>query len=97
MILQPSVERRQLEDLWREKVEEARRRYIAALELCRKLLEGMPDGTPPDPNGATARARQVQAETLAEYTRVLRVFTELTVHGQTPGGPSDAGSDYRRR
>jgi CheY-like chemotaxis protein len=84
MLPDPVAARQELEDLWRTKVEDARGRYAAATEEYRKLLDGTPEGVPPNPDSPVARARQAQSEALAEYSRVLRVFTELTVHGRRP-------------
>ena len=76
--------RQELEDFWRRKVEEARARYQTATEEYRKLLDGMPEGLAPTPDSPLALARQAQSEALAEYSNMLRVFTELTVHGTRP-------------
>jgi CheY-like chemotaxis protein len=84
MTPKPAAFRHELENLWRAKVEEAQRRYSAATEEYRKLLDGTPEGLPPNPDSPMARARQAQSEALAEYSRVLRVFTGLTVHGIWP-------------
>jgi CheY-like chemotaxis protein len=84
MVSEPAGGRQELEDLWRAKVEEARGRYNAATEQYRKLLDRTPDEAPPNPDCLVARARQAQSEALAEYSCVLRVFTELTVHGRPP-------------
>jgi hypothetical protein len=40
-----------------------------------------------------ARARQAESEALAEYSRILRAFTDLTVNGKVPEEWSVAGSD----
>lgn len=77
-------ERPQLEDLWRSKVEQAQLRYKAATEEYRKLLGETPRGVPPAPDSPLALARQVESDALAEFTRVLRVFSQLTIHGKRP-------------
>ena len=84
MTPEPTPGRQQLEDLWRSKVEQAQLRYKAATELYRRLLGETPAGTPPAPGSPLACARQAESEALAEYTRTLRVFTELTIHGNRP-------------
>jgi CheY-like chemotaxis protein len=84
MVPEPAAGRQELEDLWRAKLEEAQGRYNAATEEYRRLLAGKPDGVPANPDSPVARARQAQSVALAEYSRVLRVFTELTVHGRRP-------------
>lgn len=48
------------------------------------ILQGLPGGMPADWEDAAARAREEGSEALAEYTRVLGVFTALTIHGKMP-------------
>jgi CheY-like chemotaxis protein len=79
-----SDRRRELEDLWRSKLEGSRRCYDGATEEYRKLLQEAPEGVAPVPGSPLARARQKQSEALAEYARVLGVFTDLAVHGRQP-------------
>jgi len=82
-----STERRAIEESWRIKLEEASERYNAARSLYRQLLIEAPEGLTPSTDGPVAMARRTEAEALAEYTRVLKVFTELTVHGTMPQQP----------
>jgi CheY-like chemotaxis protein len=84
MLPKPMADRQELENIWRERVEQSGRRYKAATTDCRRLLGQAPDGLTPNPDSPLARARQVESEALAEYARVLRVFTQLTVHGILP-------------
>jgi CheY-like chemotaxis protein len=79
-----SSRRRELEDLRRSKLEEARLRYKAATEEYRKLLKETPEGVAPSLDSPLAHARQRETETLAEYARVLQIFTGLAVHGGQP-------------
>ena len=81
------------EDSWRLRVEETQFRYREATDQYRKLLQEQPDGTPHDPNSALALARRAESEALAEYTRVLRIFTELAVNGKMPEERSVAVSN----
>src|SRR5579884_4470911 len=81
---EPAPSRQQLEDFWRMAVEGAREHYTAATREYQKLLARAPEGAPLSPESPVALARQAQSEALAEYSRVLRVFTELTVHGRRP-------------
>jgi hypothetical protein len=90
---EPSATRQMLEDSWRLRLEEARVRYRKATDQYRKVLQDQPDGRLHNPNGALALARQAESEALAEYTRVLRAFTGLTVNGKIPEGRSVAGSN----
>jgi CheY-like chemotaxis protein len=83
-ISEPFATRQMLEESWRLRLEETQVYYREATDQYRKLLQAQPDGTPYDRNGALALARQAQSKALAEYTRVLRVFTELTVKGKIP-------------
>jgi CheY-like chemotaxis protein len=84
MTPQPAPDRQQLEDLWRSKLEQAQRRYRAAADEYRKLLGQTAREAPPAPDSPLVPASQAKSEALAEYTRVLRIFTELTIHGKRP-------------
>jgi hypothetical protein len=57
------------EEIWRQKVADAQRRYH---EAVRELAEAQPGAA-----GRKAAARQ-------EYLRVLRIFTDLIVRGIQP-------------
>jgi CheY-like chemotaxis protein len=98
MISPLAAVRRELEDLWRVKLETAMSEYQCVASAYKSLLEQQGDGTPrsTDATDALMRARQAQSEALAEYTRVLRTFTDLTIHGKMPEDESAAGS-YRGR
>lgn len=76
--------RQELEESWRSKLEETHHRYRTATEAYRHVLQTLPEGLPPRPDGAVGRARQAESEALAEYARVLRIFTDLTIHGKMP-------------
>jgi CheY-like chemotaxis protein len=86
MSLFPSDARRQLEDKWRSKLEEASIRHEAATaewEVIRTAesgvgLDGLADCDKRE------RTRQLASEAAAEYARVLRIFTDLTLHGKPP-------------
>ena len=47
-------------------------------------MQGLPDGQPPKEKDAVALARDAESLALAEYTRVLHIFTELTAQGKMP-------------
>jgi hypothetical protein len=47
-----------------------------------------------DPTIAIVQARNLESKALAEYMRVLRIFTDLTVHNKLP--PEDAGETGNR-
>lgn len=80
----PSVARGDLEDVWRVKFEVARARYETAKARCIKLLGAKLDGLIAQPEDELALARRQESEALAEYARILKLFTELTVHGRLP-------------
>jgi hypothetical protein len=82
-----------LEDSWRQRLQEARARYSEATGRYRKLLRQQPDGVPPELDANIAAARQAESKALAEYARVLRIFTELTVSGNIPKNESAGESD----
>jgi hypothetical protein len=91
--------RRHLEDYWRKKVQRAQKDYQAATADYRMLLATQPAG--PTGVGVTdsylTRARRAESEALAEYTRVLRIFSELTLHGRMPPEESERIGFYRCR
>jgi len=64
-----------MEESWRLrlKLEETLRRYLTAAQHRKALQERGPAA-----DDALARARQAESQTLDEYNRVLRVFTDLT-------------------
>ena len=80
--------RQDLEDSWRLRLEDAREQYERASVRYRRLLEGRPEGVIPPQDGPLMLARHAESEALMEYTRILKIFTELTVHGQIPQGQS---------
>jgi hypothetical protein len=73
-----------VEDSWRQRLEKAQGCYRQATAQYRELLREYSQVTPDEPDGALALARREESEALAEYIRVLRLFTELTVKGQMP-------------
>lgn len=89
--------RQQLEESWRLKLEDASSRYRAANAEYRTMLEQQGDGATrgPDATDALARARQAETQALAEYTQVLRKFTDLTIHGKAPEEQPATGSNGR--
>ena len=80
----PSLARRDLEDAWRVRSERAHERYERASAQYRKLLKEKPDGLIPRQDDPLALARHAESEALAEYKRILGLFTELMVHGRIP-------------
>ena len=88
-----SITRQELEDLWRLRLEETQVRYREATEQFRKLLRAQPDERPLNPDAALALARHAKSQALADYMRVLQIFTALTVNGKMPEARSVAGSN----
>jgi len=85
--------RHELEEAWRRRLEQTLHQYRGATTEYRKLLQEEPDGRPPSPDSALARARQAESEALMEYSRVLRIFTDLTIHGKSPEETPSASSE----
>ena len=79
----PTLECRDIES-WRLKVEEVHEQYKFATALYRRLLEEKPESLTPREEDSLALARHMEAEALAEYTRALKIYIELTVHGRKP-------------
>jgi CheY-like chemotaxis protein len=79
-----SLMRQELEESWRARVEAAHTQYQAASKQYRELMQGRPDGLPPNKDDAVALAREAESYALAEYTRVLHIFSELTAQGKMP-------------
>jgi hypothetical protein len=77
--------KQELENIWRERVREARL-------LCEKASADF-RGTwgahfeqelEADPTFAIQHARKVESKALAEYVRTLRIFTDLILHNKMP-------------
>ena len=96
MVQRNPGDRRELEEIWRSRLEAARRRYGDAMEMCSELLGRAPDGVPSGPTSIWARAQEAKREALAEYSRMLQVFTDLAVHGKLPEEHAANESDRRR-
>ena len=78
------LRRRELEDTWRNRVEESHRRYQEASTGYRTLLADERDGQTPRPDSPLAHARQAESDALREYACALRVLTDLSVHRKLP-------------
>jgi hypothetical protein len=73
------IARQELEEYWRQKVQEAWERYQIATAWYKELQKAKHEGRVHTKDDPLTLARQAQSETLAEYARVLKSFTELTV------------------
>ena len=82
----PPATRRDLEEFWRLELEQAIRRYKTTTAEYKEILEGCGDRAAEGSDGASAlrRAREAQTQALADFTRMLRLFTDLTVHDRWP-------------
>src|SRR5215831_16527523 len=84
----PQTYRQALEKLCRTRLDEVKLRVELARNFLREIHEDTKNGTLPRPDGEFAYRRAVRAENLAlaEYTRILRIFHNLTVNGKVPDG-----------
>lgn len=78
------LNRRELERYWKERWLQAKLELEAArahVQSVKSTLSG-----PYGADGAYAYARAIQGETTAliEYSRTLRIYTDLVVHGKVP-------------
>jgi CheY-like chemotaxis protein len=87
MVRELGYTRRELEETWRSRVDEARRRYSAANGEYRRLLGGSTHGVPPEPDSALAHAREAESDALADLTRTVQDRGELTVRSKLPEQP----------
>lgn len=78
--------RRDLEELWRERLKDAKLRLEFAYNYVKEVQKDLEAGGVPAPDGNFAFARAIKAENfaLAEYNRVLRIFGDLLVQGKIP-------------
>jgi hypothetical protein len=82
----PAASRRDLEALWKERTRDARRLYRIAQAECERVRQEQHGGSAPsqDAHRAISIALQIENAALAEYSRVLKIFTDLTVSGKMP-------------
>jgi len=80
----PAERREALEELWRGRVQSAMNCYRDAKAECAKAISAQSDVEPPDGSFAYRRALRIENTALAEYRRVLTIFTDLTVSGVVP-------------
>jgi len=78
--------KRELEDVWRERLSEALRRYrIAKLEAGTALFQTRQgEMPPPDGNFAFRKALEAENRAFAEYKRLLFIFKDLVLGGKIP-------------
>ena len=78
--------RRRAEEIWREKLHQAQNRYQFATAQSRQLQAEYSTGSVPSADGdfSLRKALRSENEARSEYMRVLRVFTQLILHGERP-------------
>lgn len=76
----------EIESLWKHRLQVARERYDFAAAHARQTLSEVKSGLLAAPDGSVAARDAMLKETDArsEYMRVLRVFTDLVLHGKIP-------------
>ena len=87
--------RREVEAVWLERLKRARSRYEEKMAIRRQMVAERPVwpiNLAPDPDGRFALNQALKEESAArtEYMRLLRIFTELILHGTPP--EEDPGS-----
>ena len=88
--------REQLEEAWHLRCDQALHRYKKASAEYRSLLKEEPSNQTLAAEHPLMLARAAESEALAEYSRILKLFTELTIHGRIPEEGEDTGVDGKR-
>lgn len=75
-----------VEELWRKRLNTAKLRLEFARNYVAELQRDLQTGALPSPDGGFAYQQALRAENnaLAEFRRVLKIFTDLTVDGKIP-------------
>ena len=74
-----SMKRQESEETWRQKLDEAYRRYQLSTARSRALLEKAVEGQRHGPDDPLVLARDLESEALAEYSQLLKIVTDLMV------------------
>ena len=79
-------DREGVEALWRKRLNTAKLRLEFARNYVAELQQELQTGSLPSPDGSFAYQQALRAENnaLAEFRRVLQIFTDLTVDGKIP-------------
>jgi hypothetical protein len=87
--------RRELEEFWLFRVRDARTHYQQAAEQRQRMVEELNQKLIPYTDGsfAIARARRAESTALADWGRVLSIYTDLLVKGKIPP-PEDGDRPY---
>ena len=70
---------------WHEKLLDGERAYSAASAEVKRLMVEYRDIPPADRGFAFQQAVRTETAALADYNRILRVFTHLVLYGVLPG------------
>lgn len=83
----PPQDRSELERYWKERWHKAKLDLDAARALVQSLKEDAGLSGPDGVYGYARYARAMMDETaaLVEYSRVLRIYTDLAIYGKLPG------------
>ena len=81
-----NLTRREIEEVWRNRVRDAQLRLDFARNFVKEVQRDFPPDSVPSADGRFAfqKALRVENFALAEYRRVLRIFTDLALGGKTP-------------
>ena len=80
----PAERRHALENLWRERTQIALAQYRIAKDASADAIADQSDAAPPDGTFAFRKALRLENVALAEYQRVLTIFSDLVAHGKMP-------------
>jgi len=83
--------RRQIEESWWLRLQQAQTRYRTATAQYRRMLNQQPEGQTSSVDYSLLRAREAESQARAEYRRVLAIFTDLTLYGKIPEEQSTGG------
>ncbi len=87
------MDRRELEALWSSRLAEVKTRFDAARERTNSIVRKIPlADRSSESRYAYQRAVRLENAALAEYNRVLRIYTELIDRGTVPDE-----DDWQRR
>src|SRR5438552_9480584 len=94
----PILTRQELEDHWRDRLQDALDFYKLAQAEARKYQVGPDSLISQSPDIAFAIAATVQAEAAAlhEYTRILMAFNDLVLEGKIPAEPPQPACQSNR-
>ena len=86
VVLRDPISRKRAEAVWLEKLKRAEARYQTAATHARQLQAESLNRTMASADGTFAlqQALRIETKARAEYVRVLRIFSELILHGRQP-------------